>query len=112
METNERLIRIEDKLDRLTDKLQDTNVILAENTKSLVIHEKRTDIAEQKLGLLEIEFKAHSAKDEIILENIDTKLGPIYTHVNLVNVTIKYVIPAVVGVLGILFKLGLLKYGK
>ncbi len=108
----DRLIRIEEKLDKLADKLHETNIVLAENTQSLIIHEKRTDIAEQKLGLLEAEFKEHSAKDEIILESINVKLQPIYNHVTLVNLTFKYVLPSAVAVLSILFKLGILKYGK
>jgi hypothetical protein len=108
----DRLIRIEEKLDKLSDRLHETNIVLAENTQSLIIHEKRTDIAEQKLDLLESEFKKHSATDEVILGDINSKLNPIFNHVTLVNLTFKYVLPSAVAVLSILFKLGILKYGK
>ena len=110
MVDKDRLVRIEDKLDRITEKLQETNIVLAENTQSLIIHEKRTDLAENKLNLLEIEFKEYTARDRVVLKDIESKIEPIYSHVNTVSVVFKYVIPAIGAILVFLFKMGILKY--
>lgn len=104
-----RFDRIDDKLEKITDKLENTNKVLAENTASLIIHEKRTDIAEHKLSLLEVEFKKYIERESAVMEQINQKLGPIYTHVNIVNVICKYVIPAIAGILVFLFKMGFIK---
>jgi hypothetical protein len=106
----DRLIRIEDKLDKLAEKLQDTNIVLAENTQSLIIHEKRTDLAETKLNLLEVQFKEYTARDRVVLKDIESKIEPIYNHVNAVSVIFKYVIPAIGAILVFLFKMEILKY--
>jgi chromosome condensin MukBEF ATPase and DNA-binding subunit MukB len=110
MVDKDRLDRIEDKLDKLTEKLQETNVILAENTKSLIIHEKRTDIAENKLNLLEVQFKEYITRDRVLLDKIETKLEPIHNHVTAMNIILKYIIPALTGLLVFFFKIGVLKY--
>ena len=110
MVDKDRLIRIEDKLDKLTEKLQDTNIVLAENTQSLIIHEKRTDLAETKLNLLEVQFKEYTARDRVVLKDIESKIEPIYNHVNAVSVVFKYVIPAIAAILVFLFKMEILKY--
>jgi len=110
MVDKDRLIRIEDKLDKLADKLQETNIVLAENTQSLIIHEKRTDLAESKLSLLEVQFKEYTIRDSIILREIEQKLEPIASHVNIVHVVFKYVLPAVAAALVFLYKIGILKY--
>lgn len=110
MDRDDRLNRIEEKLDRITEKLQETNITLAENTKSLIIHEKRTDIAEQKLALFESKFTEHTLHDEVVLDAIEKKLTPIYSHVLMVNIVVKYVIPSAAAILTFLFKLGILKY--
>lgn len=105
----DRLSRIEEKLDKLADKIEDINVTMAANTQSLIIHEKRTDIAENRIALAEIQLKEMSTKNKIILENIEEKIHPIYTHVTIVNVIIKYVIPSIAGILVFLFKMEILK---
>lgn len=105
---NNRFDRIDQQLDRIVDKQMDMTVTLAENTKSLIIHEKRTDIAEKKLSLLELEFKTYSERDRVSMEAIEKKLTPIHTHVTIVNVLVKYVIPASAGVLVFLYKMGLI----
>jgi hypothetical protein len=110
VDRDERLNRIEEKLDRIVEKLQETNITLAENTKSLVIHEKRTDIAEQKLALFETKFTEQTLHDQVVLDEIEKKLMPIYSHVIVVNVLVKYVVPGVTGILTLLFKFGILKY--
>jgi hypothetical protein len=110
MVDKDRLIRIEDKLDKLADKLQETNIVLAENTQSLIIHEKRTDLAESKLSLLEVQFKEYAARDSVILREIEQKLEPISNHVNIVHVIFKYVLPSIAAILVFLYKIGILKY--
>lgn len=110
MDRDDRLNRIEEKLDRIVEKLQETNITLAENTKSLIIHEKRTDIAEQKLAVFETKFTEQTLHDQVVLDGIEKKLAPIYSHVLVVNVVVKYVVPSVAAILTFLFKLGILKY--
>lgn len=105
----DRLTRIEEKLDKISEKIEDINITMASNTQSLIIHEKRTDIAENRIALTELQLKEMSTKNKIILENIEEKIQPIYTHVTIVNVIVKYVIPSIAGVLVFLFKMDILK---
>jgi hypothetical protein len=107
---NDRLNRIEDKLDKITDKLQEMNVTLAENTQSLIIHEKRTDLAERKIELVQLQLNEQLEKDHKIIEKIEEKLLPIQTHVNLVNVVFKYIIPSIAGLIAFLYKVGIVKF--
>ena len=106
----DKLQRIEEKLDKINDKLGEINVTLAENTQSLIIHEKRTDIAEKKLALLEIEFKEKSARDELIMDGIERKIEPVHDHVLLLNILVKYIIPALAGLVAFLYKFGIFKF--
>ena len=106
----EKLQKIEDKLDKINDKLGEISITLAENTQSLIIHEKRTDIAEQKLALLEIEFKEKSARDELIMDGIERKIEPVHDHVMIINVVIKYVLPAIAGLIAFLYKFDVFKF--
>lgn len=105
-----KLDKLEEKIDIIVDKLHEQNVTLARNTESLILHEKRTDLAEKKLNLLEIQYKEYSTKDAVRLENIESKLEPIYKHVNIVSVVFKYVLPTMAGILGFLFKIGVIKF--
>ena len=104
-----RFDRIDAQLERIVDKQIETTVILAENTQSLIIHEKRTDIAERKLNLLELEFKTYAEREKAALGAIEEKLNPIHTHVTIVNVLVKYIIPAAGGILIFLYKMGVFK---
>jgi hypothetical protein len=104
-----RFDRIDAQLERIVDKQIETTIVLAENTQSLIIHEKRTDIAERKLSLLELEFKTYAEREKITLESIQAKLNPIHTHVTIVNVLVKYIIPAAGGILIFLYKMGVFK---
>ena len=108
MEKN-RFDRIDAQLERIVDKQIETTVILAENTQSLIIHEKRTDIAERKLNLLELEFKTYAEREKAALGAIEEKLNPIHTNVTIVNVLVKYIITAAAGVLVFLYKMGVFK---
>lgn len=107
---NDRFNRIEDKLDKITDKLQEMNVTLAENTQSLIIHEKRTDLAERKIELIQLQLNEQVEKDHKIIEKLEEKFLPIQTHVNLVNIVFKYVIPAIAGLTAFLYKVGVVKF--
>src|SRR5574343_603622 len=109
MRMEKRIDKLEEKIDVIIDKLHQQNLTLVRNTESLEVHEKRTDIAEQKLGLLEKEFIEHSSKDDLVLSEINTKLTPIYKHVNVVNVILKYVLPALAGLITFLLKIGFIK---
>ncbi len=102
--------RLEDKIDKVNEKLQEISITLAENTQSLIIHEKRTDLAEKKLDLLEHEFKEKTAKDSVLLSQIEKKLEPVHVHVNLINVIFKYVIPAIAASILFLTKLEVIKF--
>lgn len=103
----DRLNRIEDKLDKISEKIEEINITMAENTTSLVIHEKRTDIAESRIALTELQLKEISTKNKIILENIEEKIAPIHKHVTIVNVLMTYILPAAAAILTFLFKIGI-----
>jgi hypothetical protein len=106
----DRLIRLEEKIDKISDKLNEINVVMAENTQSLVIHEKRTDLAEKKVELVELRLNEQIQKDHDILNKIEQKLYPIQTHIDFVNGVFKYFIPAVAAILTFLYKLDIFKF--
>lgn len=105
----DRFDKIDNQLDRIIDRQIENTVVLAKNTQSLIIHEKRTDIAERKLNLLELEFKTYVERERVTMESIQRKLTPIHTHVTIVNVLVKYIIPAVGTILVFLYKMGVFK---
>jgi hypothetical protein len=107
MSEKDRLSKIEDKLDAITEKLHQTNIILAENTQSLILHEKRTDLAEKRIELMQQKFEE---KEDNLLTELELKLNPIRDHVNLVNLVFKYVIPTLAATLLFLVKLGIVKF--
>jgi len=109
MQDKDRLLKIEEKLDSITEKLHQTNIILAENTQSLIIHEKRTDLAEKKIELVQQRLDKQLEKESGILREIEEKLQPIREHVTLVNVVFKYVIPTLAATLLFLIKIGIVK---
>jgi hypothetical protein len=106
----DRLGRLEDKLDKISDKLSEMNVILAENTQSLIIHEKRTDLAEKKIGLVEVRLEEQLRKDGAILEKIEDQLLPIKNHVAMVSFLFKYIIPSIAAILVFLHRISILKF--
>ena len=123
--SDQRLQVIEGKIDTVIEKLHEMNVVLAKNTESLIIHEKRTDIAEKKLEALndridEIKDKEHEQFKELSelvqdkVTSIHEKIAPIKNHVEVLDNTIKfiwkYVIPSVVGIFALLYKLGVIKF--
>lgn len=50
---DDRINRIEDKVDKIIEKMAETNVILASQHESLVIHMKRSDLLEKKIEPVE-----------------------------------------------------------
>jgi hypothetical protein len=106
----DRLVRLEEKIDKISEKLQDINIVMAENTQSLIIHEKRTDLAEKKVELVEMRLNEQIQKDHQILSKIDQKLYPIQAHIDLVQGIFKYFIPAVAAILTFLYKLEIFKF--
>lgn len=110
-----------EKIDLVIEKLHEIEVTLAKNTESLIIHEKRTDIAEKKLEVLNEriddlkdrdneQFKELSnlVKEEV--QSINDKISPIKNHVEVLdktfNIVWKIIIPVFIGFLGLLYKLG------
>lgn len=66
MENDKRLERLEEKVDKLTEYYHNQNttlerltVVLEKNTDSLITHEKRTTLAEDKLDKFEMKFEKH-----------------------------------------------------
>ena len=106
----DRLSKIEEKLDIITEKLHQTNIILTENTQSLIIHEKRTDIAEKNIELVHQRLEKQLEREDNILNEIDVKISPIQEHVLLVNLVFKYVLPALAAVFLFLVKLEIIKF--
>ena len=106
----DKLIKIEEKIDKISDKLHEIHVTLAENTQSLIVHEKRTDIAEKKLALLEIELKERAATNAVMVDEIEKKIEPIHDHVVVMNAVLKYIIPAVITTLAFFYKFNILKF--
>jgi len=122
--SEERLQAIENKIETLVDKLHDIHITLTKNTESLIIHEKRTDIAERKIELLNDridemkdreneQFKELSNLVQEKVESIHEKIQPIKSHVEVMdktfNIIWKIIIPGVCAIAVALYKLGLIK---
>lgn len=105
-----RIDRLEEKLDTVIEKLHEQNVILARNTESLIVHEKRTDLAEQKLELFQNEYERRLVLEDKVLNAIQDKLEPISKHVTIVNAVFKYMLPAISGLVVFLVKIGIIKF--
>lgn len=84
--------RLETKIDKLDDRLDNINLILVKNTDLLDIHIKRTDALEEYV------------KEEVVKRDLD----PIKAHVNDVKAAmrvLKWIGGAVVAILGLLLTL-------
>jgi chromosome segregation ATPase len=106
----DRLSKIEEKLDTITEKLHETNIILAQNTQSLIIHEKRTDIAEKNIEIVQQRLEKQLETESTVLSEIEEKIAPIQEHVMLVNLIFKYVLPAIAAVVLFLVKVDVIKF--
>lgn len=102
--------KLEQKIDKLREDISETNTILARNTESLIIHEKRTTLAEARLREIELDMQEHKTYTNTIMEQISEKLKPINQHVTIIHTLTVYIIPAAAGILITLVKLGLLSF--
>jgi len=102
-----RLNKIEAKIDSILEKIDEQNRILSKNTDSLIIHEKRTDLAEHKLKILEMELERLREQESEEIKAINSKLSPVVTHVQAVGWVFKYVIPAMAAIIVAMYKMGL-----
>lgn len=122
--SEEKSSNVESKLDTIIEKIHEMNVTLAENTQSLVIHEKRTDIAERKIEILNnridelkekesVQFKELSDSIQDKFNAIEDQVLPIKIHVEAMDkvfsIVWKVLVPAVIGIFGILYKFGFIK---
>ena len=123
---SDRMSQIENKLDSVIEKLHDIHIVLSENTQSLIIHEKRTDIAERKLEVLTERIEENKEKEHDQLKQIsdsiqqkfdalEVKLSPVKTHVEVMekvfNILWKVILPCFFGLIGLLYKMGIIKVG-
>lgn len=69
--------RLEEKLDKVQEDVNEIKVILARNTASLEEHMKRTAIAEERI--------------ELVQEQMTEQIEPIRKHVIMVNTAMKLV---------------------
>lgn len=102
--------KLEQKIDKLREDISETNTILARNTESLIIHEKRTTLAEARLREIELDMQEHKTYTNTIMKQISEKLQPISQHVSIVHTLTVYIIPAAAGLVVTLVKLGLLSF--
>lgn len=117
---------IEHKLDSIVNKLHEMNLVLSKNTESLITHEKRTDIAERKMEILnaridEIKDKEKEQFAELHddvheqIEKLNDQITPIKIHVEsvekVISMIFKVVIPCFVGILALMYKLGWIHIG-
>jgi hypothetical protein len=98
---------LESKIDAILLEIEKQSRILERNTQSLIIHEKRTDLAEHKLKILEMELERLKEEEKEQYKEINDKLEPIATHVNAVGWILKYLIPAGAAIIVAMYKLGL-----
>ena len=85
--------RIDEKIDKVQEDVNEIKLILARNTASLEEHMKRTAIAEERI--------------EIVQEQLSTQIEPIKRHVIMVNTGMK-VLAALGAILLFLNELGIL----
>ena len=102
-----RLNKIEAKIDAILEKIEEVNRTLDKNTDSLIIHEKRTDLAEHKLKILERELEDLREQESEQIKAINDKLEPVVTHVHAVGWVLKYIIPACAAIIVAMYKMGL-----
>lgn len=78
--SEERLIRIEDKLDKIVDRLGSVDITLAKQHDQLEYHIKRTNL-------------------------LEAELRPVRDHVNMIKVAVKYisVIAVIVGIVKVFY---------
>lgn len=65
---HKKLDQLDIKQDRLLDKIEATNIILAKNTTSLEIHERRTTASETRITTLEQDSIKRKALTTIVIK--------------------------------------------
>ncbi len=122
-----KVIAMEMKLELILDKLHDIDITLAENTKSLIIHEKRTDLAERRIETMneridelkdreneQFEKLGKSVEDKF--SAIEEKILPIKNHIEVLDKVFglmwKVIIPSLAAVVGALYKFGIISIGS
>ncbi|MFZ4411440.1 MAG: hypothetical protein ACOYOV_00055 [Bacteroidales bacterium] len=98
---DQKLNKIDDKLDRIVEKLHEIEIQLTRNTDSLEIHEKRSDINEQEIELVQKEVST-------LVCTFQESLHPITEHIAHVKFVLFKIVPAVSGT--ILFVLAVAKF--
>jgi hypothetical protein len=76
----------------------------------MIIHEKRTDLAEKKLELLELEIEQRDEANLSTVKDLHKKIEPIHEHVIIVNAVVKYMIPTIFTVLAFFYKFNIFKF--
>jgi hypothetical protein len=98
---DQKLNKIDDKLDKIVEKLHGIELQLTRNTDSLEIHEKRSDINEQEIELVQKEVAT-------LLTKFDKDFQPVKDHVKHVNFVMFKVVPAIAGT--ILFAIAIIRF--
>ena len=106
----DKLDKVEQKIDKLHEDVVEIKTILARNTESLIIHEKRTTLAEARLREIELDMQEHKTYSNTVLNQITEKLKPINQHITIVHTLTVYIIPAVAGVIAFLYKIGFISF--
>lgn len=100
-----KLDKIEGKIDKLIDQVNEVNVTLAKNTESLILHEKRTDLAEQRIAHIEDIILQKQVEYDSTLKELIKEISPIKSHVAAIGFTFKYIIPAFSAASALMWKL-------
>lgn len=106
----DKLDKVEQKIDKLHEDVVEIKTILARNTESLIIHEKRTTLAEARLREIELDMQEHKTYSNTVLDQITEKLKPINQHITIVHTLTVYVIPAIAGIIAFFYKIGIISF--
>jgi len=106
----DKIDKVDHKIDKLHEDVIEIKTILARNTESLIIHEKRTTLAEARLREIELDIQEHKTYSNTILQQITEKLKPINQHITIVHTLTVYIIPAFAAIIAFLFKIGLISF--
>lgn len=106
----DKIDKVEHKIDKLQDEMVEIKTILARNTESLIIHEKRTTLAEARLREIELDMQEHKTYSNTILFQISEKLKPINQHITIVHTLTVYIVPAIAAIITFLYKIGVISF--
>jgi hypothetical protein len=106
----DKLDKVEQKIDKLHEDVVEIKTILARNTESLIIHEKRTTLAEARLREIELDMQDHKTYTNTVLEQISEKLKPISQHVTIIHTLAVYIIPACAAIVAFLVRINVISF--